>query len=90
MAKILPGLLNKLQILIDIFLQYNIFAKSTKSYLNYPNIGLLGQQVNSLGLTTLDEKLKAIRLLIYPNKLDAFEYYLSLTGNLQSYIHFYA
>lgn len=69
---------------------YNISINPTKLYLNYPDVGLLGQRVNSLGLTTLEEKLRAIRLLTYPDTLKALEYYLGLTRYLQSYIHFYA
>ena len=75
--------------LFEIFLRYNISIKPTKSFLNYPDMGLLGQRVNSLGLTTSDEKLKAIFLLTYPNTMGALEYYLGLTGYLRSYIHFY-
>lgn len=89
-AKLLPDLLNKFQVLFEIFLRYNISIKLTKSFLNYPDVGLFGQKVNSLGLTTSDEKLKAIRLLTYSDTLGALEYYLSLTGYLQCYIHFYA
>lgn len=51
---------------------------------------LLGQRVNSFGLTASDKKLKAIRFLAYSNTLRALEYYLSLIGYLQNYIHFYA
>ena len=89
-AKLLPDLLDKLQILFEIFLHYNISIKPTKSFLNYPDVRLLGQRVNSLGLTTSDEKLNAIRLLTYSDTLRALEYYLGLTRYLQSYIHFYA
>ena len=39
----LDNLLHKLRILFEIFLHYNISIKPTKSYLNYPNVGLLGQ-----------------------------------------------
>lgn len=76
--------------LFKIFLHYNISIKLTKSFLNYPDVGLLGQRVNSLGLTTSDKKLKAIRLLTYPNTLGALKYYLGLIGYLRRYIHFYA
>lgn len=76
--------------LFEIFLHYNISIKPTKSFLNYPDVRLLGQRVNSLGLTTSDKKLKAIRFLAYPNTLGALEYYLGLTGYLRNYIHFYA
>lgn len=58
-ARSLPDLFNKLQILFEIFLHYNISIKPTKSYLNYPDIRLLGQQVNSLGLIISEKKLKA-------------------------------
>lgn len=51
-TKSLPNLLDKLQTLFKIFLVYNIFISPTKSYLNYPNIVLLDQRVNFLGLTT--------------------------------------
>lgn len=86
----LHNILRKLRALFEIFPHYNISIKPTKSYLNYPDVGPLGQRVNSLGLTTSDEKLKAIRLLRYPEILGALEYYLGLTGYLRSYIHFYA
>lgn len=59
-------------------------------FLNYPDMGLLGQRVHSLRLNTYNEKLKAIRLLTYPKTSGALEYYLGLTGYLQSYIYFYA
>ena len=38
----LPNLLEKLQTLFEIFLIYNISISPTKSYLNYPNVALLG------------------------------------------------
>lgn len=55
-----------------------------KSYLNYPDVTLLGQRVNILGLSTSKKKLKAVRLLKYPETLGALEYYLDLTGYLRS------
>ena len=86
----MPDLLTKLRVLFDIFLRYNISIQSTKSYLNYPDVALLGQRVNSLGLSTSEEKLKAVHLLRYSETLGALEYYLGLTGYLRSYIHYYA
>lgn len=41
-AKSLPDLLQKLRILFEIFLEYNISIKPTKSYLNYPDVSLFG------------------------------------------------
>ena len=89
-ARSLSDLLEKLRIFFDIFLEYNISIKPTKSFLNYPDVGLLGQRVNSLGLTTSEEKIQAIKHLSYPETLGALEYYLGLTGYLRNYIHFYA
>ncbi len=89
-GKSLPDLLHKLQTLFEIFLAYNISISPTKSYLKYPNVVLLGQRVDFLGFTTSEQKLKAIKLLIYPDTLRALEYYLGLTRYLRSYIHFYA
>ncbi len=88
-AKSLDDLFFKLRILFGIFVVYKISIKPTKSFLKYPDIGLLGQWVNFLGLTTAKEKLKAIKLLTYPKALGSLEYYLGLTGYLRSYIHFY-
>ena len=86
----LVDLLAKLRIFFNIFLRYNISIQPTKLYLNYPNVALLGQRVNFLGLTISDKKLKAVWLLKYPETLRALEYYLGLTGYFRSYIHFYA
>ena len=61
-AKSLNNLLSKLRILFKIFVAYNISIKLTKTFLNYPNVGLLGQEVNTLGLTIAKKKLNAIRL----------------------------
>lgn len=83
-------LLMKLRQLFEIFIIYNISIKPIKTYLNYPNISLLGQRVNSLSLTMVEEKLKVIQLLCYPNMLSVLEYYLSLTNYLCSYIYLYA
>lgn len=88
-TKLLSNLLQKLRILFKIFLKYNISIKPTKSYINYYNIGLLGQQVNFLSLIIFTEKPKAIYFLIYPDTLGALEYYLRLIGYFCNYIHFY-
>lgn len=73
-ARSLSDLLKKLRILFKIFLKYNISIKLTKFFLNYSNIGLLGQRVNSLGLTILEEKFWAIKHLTYLKTLSVLEY----------------
>lgn len=42
-AKLLDNLLSKLCTLFEIFVAYNISIKPTKTFLNYPDVGLLGQ-----------------------------------------------
>lgn len=89
-TKSLVDLLKKLCILFNIFLQYNISINPSKSFLNNPNVRFLGQRVNSLGLTTLEEKLKTIKHLTYPETLGALEYYFGQISYFQSYIYLYA
>lgn len=89
-AKSLLVLFKKLRILFDIFLEYNIYIKHTKSFFNYPNIGFLRQWVNSLGLTISEEKFKAINFLTYLKTLNALKYYSRLINYFYNYIHFYA
>lgn len=84
------NLVIKLCTFFKIFLRYNISIQPMKSYLNYPNIALLGQCVNSLGLLTSKEKLKVVGLLKYLEILGALKYYLGLTKYLRFYIHYYA
>lgn len=79
-ARLLSNLLNKLKTIFKIFFYYNISIKLIKSYLNYSDIALFGQRINSLGLNTSKEKLKTIRVLIYLDMLDVFKYYLSFIG----------
>lgn len=88
-AKSLEDLLVKLRTLFEIFVTYNISVQPTKLFLNYLDVGLLGQRVNFLGLTTAKDQLQAIKLFTYPDTLGALEYYLGLTGYLHSYILFY-
>ena len=88
-ARSLNDLLSNLCILFEIFVAYNISIKTTNTFLNYPNVGLLGQEINTLGLTTVKKNLNAIRLLQYPLTVGALEYYLGLTGYLCSYIYHY-
>lgn len=56
-AKSLKNLLIKLHTLFEIFVTYNIFIQPIKLFLNYPDVNLLGQRVDFLGLTTIEDKL---------------------------------
>ena len=67
----------------------NITLEPSKSFLGYPNVQLLGHRVDALGMTTLDEKTKAIQELKFPHTLSGVERYLGLVGPLRHYIKDY-
>ena len=68
----------------------NISIKPTKAFIGYPSVSLLGQKVDSLGLATAVEKLRAIAKLRFPYNLRQLESYLGLTGWMRDYIPYYA
>ena len=43
----------------DLFEEYNLVIKTSKTFIGYPSVALLGQKVDSLGLSTAEEKLAA-------------------------------
>lgn len=68
----------------------NIGLKPTKTFIGYPSVQLLGQQVDALGMTTAADKLEAITALEFPKTLKTLETYLGMTEYLRHYIPFYA
>ena len=60
-----------------------------KVFLGYPDIKLLGQHINSIGLLDSVDKLYAISLLEYPSTLGVLEHYLGLINYLRNYIYYY-
>ena len=60
-----------------------------KLFLGYPSVQLLGQCVNALGLSTAEDKLKAILSLAFLQTLQQLETYLGMTGYLCQYILLY-
>ena len=69
-----------LEEIFQLFNRLNIALKSTKSYLAYLLITLLGQQVDALGLSTTEEKIAATIQLKFSETLKNLETYLGLTG----------
>ena len=68
----------------------DITLEPKKTFIRYPAITLLGQRVDALGLTTVVEKLKAIRNINFPRSLHDLERYIGLTSYLRKYIAYYA
>ena len=61
-----------------------------KSFLAYPTIHLLGQRVDAFGLSTAENKLRAISTLRFPTTLLQLETYLGMTGYLRHYVDHFA
>ena len=82
--------INHLHVIFGLCRRKRISIKPSKAFIGFPNVQLLGQHVNSFGLTTAQEKLDAITKLDFPTKLKDLEKYLGMTNWLCQYIHFYA
>ena len=89
-GKTLQDHLQQLYAIFALFQRLRIHLKPTKTYLGYPNIQLLGQYINSLGLTTIQNKIEAITKLEFPRNLQELKAYLGLTSWLDIYIKKYA
>ena len=76
--------------IFGLFSKHHISINPKKAFLGYPSVTLLGQKVNSLGLSTSEEKLQAIAKLSFPQSLSALETYIGITGWLRNYIPNYA
>ena len=72
------------------FSSTGISINPSKAFIGFPSIRLLGQHVDSPGLSTAAEKLEAIANLEFPRTLQQLENYLGLTGYLRQYVPFYA
>ena len=79
-----------LHAVFSLFVKIGISIKANKAFLGYPTVQLLGQRVDSLGLATSEDKLKAISKLEFPRTLRELETYLGMTGWLRNYIPHYA
>ncbi|RYC62820.1 hypothetical protein CHU98_g3380 [Xylaria longipes] len=67
-----------------IFRDRNISMGPSKSYIAFPNTVVLGRLVNSLGMTTTEEKLEAIQRLKFPQTLRDLEVFIGLTTWLRN------
>ena len=86
----LDGHLSHLRKLFSLCREKRISLSPKKSFLGYPSIVLLGQRVDSLGLSTSEEKIAAITSLSFPKSLRDLEIFLGMTGWLRSSIPKYA
>ncbi|PNS18780.1 hypothetical protein CAC42_5319 [Sphaceloma murrayae] len=82
--------LEHLRIVFDAFQDRNLTLSGPKSFIGFPSIPLLGQQVTGYGLSTSEAKLEAIRSLQFPKTMKDLESYLGFTGWLRHFIPYYA
>ena len=88
-AKSFNKYLEDLEKLFLILIEWNVSLTPEKTYLNYPDLKLLGRLINSLRLITAEDKLKAIAKLCYPSILGELEHYLKLTNYIRPAVHWY-
>jgi hypothetical protein len=69
---------------------HHISLKPVEAFISYPLVQLLGQKVDSFGLTISEEKLNAITQLEFPKTICQLEPYLGMTSYLRHYIPYYA
>lgn len=79
-----------LHILLSVLQEYNIRIEPKKTFVAFPIVTLLGQRVDSLGMTTMEEKLHAVLSLDFPRNLKQLETYLGLVGYFRTKIWRYA
>ena len=89
-SKTLREHLSHLRQVFTLFKRVGVALKPPKSFMGYPNVQLLGQRVDSFGLSTPHERLAAISKIKFPLTLAALETYLGMTGYLRNYIAWYA
>ncbi|RMJ21267.1 Integrase core domain-containing protein, partial [Aspergillus sp. HF37] len=69
---------------------YNVAIAPHKSFIGYPDVQLLGQRVDAMGLTTTEDKIKAVQELKFPRTLSDLESYIGLVSCFRQYIHRFA
>ena len=82
--------LTHLRIVFNLFVKFNIIIKSTKVFIDYSNVALLEQRVNSLKLSISEKKLKTIANIKFPETLQDLKHYLELTKYIRDHIYYYA
>jgi hypothetical protein len=70
-------------LVFDRFVQYNIALKPAKCFIGYLLAIVLGQRVDSMGLSTIAERVAAITQLTFLENLRQLEPYLGIVGWMQ-------
>ncbi|KAI3540896.1 hypothetical protein CABS03_02268 [Colletotrichum abscissum] len=68
----------------------NISLGPDKSFAGFPSAIVLGKVVDAFGMTTSEDKVRAIRALVFPKTLQALESFIGLAGSLRHHVPRYA
>ena len=82
----LQGHAESLRRLFTLLRQKNISMGPTKSFVGFPSALVLGRNVDSLSMTTTDERLNAIRKIQFPVNLKDLESWIGLAETLRDKI----
>ncbi|AEO66221.1 uncharacterized protein THITE_2044068, partial [Thermothielavioides terrestris NRRL 8126] len=74
------GHLAYLYVVFEALRKYNISISPDKSFIAFPSATVLGQMVNSIGMSTIAERLVAITTLQFLYTLKDLEYFIGATG----------
>ncbi|RMZ85683.1 hypothetical protein DV736_g6568, partial [Chaetothyriales sp. CBS 134916] len=77
-------------VVLDTMEQAGITLSLAKCHFGYLSINALGHQVNRLGLATAEDKVKAIRLMEFPDNLKQLEYVIGFFGYYRKFVWFFA
>ena len=82
--------LTHLKIVFNLFVKFNIAIKLIKMFIDYSDVALLEQRVNSLKFSISEEKFKAIASIKFSETLQNLKHYFELTKYIRDHIHYYA
>ena len=89
-SKTLKKHISHLNAVFELLNNLDIVLVSAKTFLSFSFITLLGQKIDSLGMTAAGKKIMTISKLAFPITLQDLEHYLDLTEWLCNYISYYA
>ena len=89
-SKSLSEHLTHLRIVFKLFVTYNIAIKSIKVFLDYSNVFLLRQRINSLDLVTNKKKFKTVANIKFSSTFQNLKHYFDFIDYIRDHIHYYS
>ena len=65
--------------IFELFKQKKVMLAFKKNFINFFSITLLGQKIDSLGMSIIDDKIKAILFLLFSLIFKKLDYFFDLT-----------